>query len=146
MKKITILLFIFSLFYGFDAVAQCDCMSYHSAGDIFSTKKGITQKNYQLTFRNNKRVISFAIILEKNKKYTFETYDKKGKRTERIKVTIVNSKREFIRNNIDSLGNIKERFFLYPPEEAFVYMELSVLEPEYSNCTCAYVIMFIDDL
>ncbi len=146
MKKIITLLFVFSFFCGFKIMAQCDCMSYYS-NDIFTTKKGITQKNYKARFSGNpNKKIQFTIILEKNKKYTFETYDKKGRRTERIKVDILSPRREVIRNNIDLIGNVKEKFFLYPPEKSLVYMELSVLKPENSHCTCAYVVMFVDDL
>ena len=153
MKKTLIFTLLLSFTFWVKLLAQCDCMRIYTDSDYgfdeekFEDRKHIERKFYKARFAGNqKKVVHFVIILKANKKYSFRTYDKRGEKTERIQIDILTVKRKFEQGNIDEEGKVKKEFSLYSSKEMLVYMELRVLEPEYSNCTCGYVVMTVENL
>ncbi|WP_291725415.1 hypothetical protein [Bernardetia sp.] len=103
------------------------------------------KKVYTITFREDTaKVIVFAMELKRKKRYVFKTYDKYGKKTERIKVDIKTVRREPLFENVID-GKVQEQIEFCPTEKNLFFMEVRLLAPKKPYCTCAYVIMFIED-
>lgn len=143
MKKKYLFFVIFCFFSITKLMAQCDCMV--NLGDMIFPSEECKIKRYKARFEgNNNRIIEFGLLLKKNKRYVFETYDKYGKKTERVKVTITTVDKKPLIENIKR-DKIQDKFEFCTSENNLFFMEIRLIEPETPHCTCAYVIMFIYD-
>ena len=143
MKKYLFLLFVSFFLTSYSLSAQCDCSLYVDIENL-NIEGFNTLKNHKARWKKDiKKIIYYTLSLEKNKKYTFRIYNKKGKLIDNVKVVFMNTKREVLLKNIDSLGKIMTEFVFCPSKEGLHYMDVSLITPETDYCSCAYIVMFV---
>lgn len=145
MKKLIFLLFILFLLNSHATLAQCDCSWYVNIQNFSLDDYKILKTHKARWKKNTNKAIYYTLDLEKNVKYFFKIYNKKGKLINNIKVTFISAKREVLLENVDSIGKVESEFIFCPLKEGLYYMDVSVVSPETNHCTCAYIIMFIYD-